>query len=182
MKVISINGYRHKHYRKPREPGAAIITLPGRKQETEEERIERIWQNILTEIRRLKREGENNDALTLDECAEIHRRMVAAIGERDEDADDIYRELLDKALVYTTIRFHWAKQDIHERALADKDRTGKHDSLLTSFKMLYRLCAADGKDTSWYAMLGDVEKNPAMRKRYGDFAAYLCFIEAINQR
>ncbi len=61
MKVISINGYRHKHYRKPREPGAAIITLPGRKQETEEERIERIWQNILTEIRRLKREGENYD-------------------------------------------------------------------------------------------------------------------------
>lgn len=125
---------------------------------------------------------KNNDALTLDECAEIHRRMAAAIGECDEDADEIYRELLDKALVYTTIRFNWAKQDIHERALVDGDRRGKHDSLLTSFNMLYRLCKADQKDISWYEMLGDVENDPAMRKRYGDFAAYLCFTEAINQR
>ncbi len=125
---------------------------------------------------------KNNDALSLDECAEIHRRMTAAIGEGDEDAEEIYRELLDKALVYTTIRFKWARQDIHERALVDGDRRGKHDSLLTSFNMLYRLCAAEGKDTSWYEMLGNVEKDPAMRKRYGDFAAYLCFVEAINQR
>ena len=125
---------------------------------------------------------KNNDALTLDECAEIHRRMAAAIGDGDEDADEIYRELLDKALVYTIIRFNWAKQDIHERALVDGDRRGKHDSLLTSFNMLYRLCKADQKDISWYEMLGDVENDPAMRKRYGDFAAYLCFAEAINQR
>lgn len=125
---------------------------------------------------------KNNDALTLDDCAEIHRRMVAAIGEGDEDADEIYRELLDKALVYTTIRFNWAKQSIHERALVDAGRRGKHDSLLTSFNMLHRLCAVEHKDTSWCEMLGDVEKDPSMRKRYGDFAAYLCFVEAINQR
>lgn len=63
MKVISIRAYRHTHYRKPREPGCSVIAFPRGKQETEEERIERIWQNILAEMRRIRKEekGEKKD-------------------------------------------------------------------------------------------------------------------------
>lgn len=63
MKVISIRAYRHTHYRKPREPGGLVSDVPGRKQETEEERAERIWQNILAEMRRIRKEekGEKKD-------------------------------------------------------------------------------------------------------------------------
>ncbi len=63
MKVISMRAYRHTRYRKPREPGCPVIEFPRRKQETEEERAERIWQNILAEMRRIKKEekGEKKD-------------------------------------------------------------------------------------------------------------------------
>lgn len=61
MEIIPISAYRHTHYKKPREPGGKENYLLGRRKETEEERVERIWQNILAEIRRIKKaeKGEN---------------------------------------------------------------------------------------------------------------------------
>lgn len=61
MEIIPISAYRHTHYKKPREPGGEEDYLLDRRKEAEEERVERIWQNILAEIRRIKKEekGEN---------------------------------------------------------------------------------------------------------------------------
>lgn len=56
MKIVSISAYRHMHYKKPREPGREEDYLLDKAEETEEERVERIWQNILAEIRRIKKE------------------------------------------------------------------------------------------------------------------------------
>lgn len=59
MKIISISAYRYMHYKKPREPDRKEYYSVGRTEETEEERVERIWQNILAEMRRIK--GEEQD-------------------------------------------------------------------------------------------------------------------------
>lgn len=54
--------------------------------------------------------------------------------------------------------------------------------MIVNFNLIKRFCDSIGTDTSWYDMLGDLKKDPTVRKRFGDFADYLCFVEAINQR
>jgi len=48
--------------------------------------------------------------------------------------------------------------------------------------MLARYVKMQGKAAQWRDCLGDEKENPYNRKRIGDFACYLVFINSINAR
>ena len=64
----------------------------------------------------------------------------------------------------------------------DERRTSCHDSLIVKFNMLARYLKMQGKPAAWRDTLGHLEDDPANRKRIGDFACYLVFINSINAR
>ena len=120
-------------------------------------------------------------SLTLDQMNEMHTQMLDEIG-NDEDALEIFEELLAQAIKYTDYRANWFLWSREQRMERDPSRTMTHDSLIVKFNMLSRYLRMNGKDASWRDVLGDEKTDPYVRKRIGDFACYLVFINAICSR
>lgn len=121
------------------------------------------------------------NALTFEQMQQIHQEILSEIG-NDEDALELYNDLLQKAIRYTKIRADWALMTREERMDADSGRTSAHDSVIIGFNMLARYLKSQGKEAGWRSILGDLDKDPSLRKRIGDMANYLVFIEALSQR
>ena len=115
--------------------------------------------------------------LTLEDADSILKKInmcVASI--KAEDKMDFYNDLLKKAFEYTSIRCSWELMDREEKIDNDNFRTGCHNSFITSIDVLSRLAAAEDVDSSWREDLGDD------RKRIGDFACYITYINGIANR
>lgn len=121
------------------------------------------------------------DAMTIEECVELHKEIKEAV-EQDEIANELYRDLLDASWEYMEYRFEWGRKDLQGRVQIDARRSDKHNAVLRKFDFLGRQLTVLGKEIPWTEVLGDCEMDPTKRKRYGDFAMYLCFVETINQR
>ena len=125
--------------------------------------------------------SENMDALSMDEFPEIHREMLASMGD-DPDALELYDELMASAIVYADIRARWSRMTREEKRDADEGRTMKHDSVIININKLARLLHMNGRDIAWRDRLGYTEEDPGKRRRIGDFACYLAFVAGINAR
>lgn len=121
------------------------------------------------------------DTLSLEDCVKLHREIKTAVGD-DEIANEQYRDLLDASWDYMEYRFEWGRRDLQGRVQIDARRSDKHNALLRKYDYLGRRLEALGKVVPWTEILGDCDMDPTKRKRYGDFAMYLCFAETINQR
>ena len=64
----------------------------------------------------------------------------------------------------------------------DSARTSCHDSVIVKFNMLERFLKMKGKDARWREVLGHEEDDPSFRKRIGDFACYLVFVNSLLAR
>ena len=64
----------------------------------------------------------------------------------------------------------------------DAQRSSCHDALIAKFNIFARYMKGQGYSTEWRDILGDENVNPYTRKRIGDFACYLVFVNAINER
>lgn len=115
------------------------------------------------------------------EMQDIHSQMLADIG-RDADAGEIYRELTATAAKYAAVRAEWPTLGREEKAERDSRRTSLHDSVIVKFNMLARYLKKQGKDAGWRDCLGDEKENPYDRKRLGDMACYLAFVNGLNAR
>ena len=120
-------------------------------------------------------------SLTLEKMQDIHNKMISDIG-TDADAIEIYGELVDTATKYAAIRTEWLLLNREEKAERDSKRTSCHDSIIIKFNMLARYVRMKGKDATWRDCLGYEEDNPYNRKRMGDFACYLAFVNGLNAR
>lgn len=120
-------------------------------------------------------------SLTFSEMQEIHAMMVSDIG-TDPDALEIYQGLLQKATEYADIRAKWPFLSRGEKMDQDSSRTSCHDSLIIRFNMLSRYVRMQEKPATWRDILGEGSEDPYDRKRIGDFACFLVFINAINSR
>ena len=120
-------------------------------------------------------------SLTLEEMNEIHVQMIKGI-DTDEDAKELYQDLLAQALRYFQFRANWALWSREEKMSKDENRTSCHNTLITNFNMLARYMKSLGFSTEWRDSLGDENVDPYTRKRIGDFACYLVFVNAINER
>ncbi|MCI9006318.1 MAG: hypothetical protein HFH39_14085 [Lachnospiraceae bacterium] len=120
-------------------------------------------------------------SLTLEKMQDIHSKMISDIG-TDADAIEIYGELMDTVTKYAAIRTEWPLLNREEKTGRDSRRTSCHDSVIVKFNMLARYARMQGKDANWRDCLGYEEDNPYNRKRIGDFACYLAFVNGLNAR
>ena len=120
-------------------------------------------------------------SLTLEEMQQLHMQMIKGIG-NDEDAMEYYRDILSKALEYVEYRANWALWSREEKLEKDDYRTSCHNNLILNFNIFARYMKSQGHSTEWRDVLGDETVHPYTRKRIGDFACYLVFVNALNER
>lgn len=120
-------------------------------------------------------------SLTFEEMQLIHESIVNSI-ENDEDATELYGDLLAKVNEYANMRMGWVLFSQDEKRDSDPIRTSYHDAVIMHFNMLARYLKSKGYDTSWRDTLGYEKDSSYNRKRIGDFACYLAFVNGLNAR
>ena len=120
-------------------------------------------------------------SLSMEEMHSLHEEIVEEIG-KDEEAQELYDELIATATRYLTFRANWCLWNKEEKMERDSARTSCHDSVIVKFNMLARALKMQGKDARWREVLGYEENDPNFRKRIGDFVCYLVFVNSLLAR
>lgn len=120
-------------------------------------------------------------SLTFEEMCNIHRQMIGEVS-KDADAKEIYGELVEASIKYAEIRAQWLTLSREEKIERDSRRTSCHDSVIIKCNMLARYVKRQGKAAVWRDCLGDEADNPYNRKRIGDMACYIAFVNSLNAR
>ena len=120
-------------------------------------------------------------SLTLGMMEEVHKEILKGI-EGDGDALELYEDLIQKATQYAGIRAQWLLMDRITKIENDDSRTSCHNSLIVKFDMLARYLRSKGEKAIWRDMLGYEKDDRNNRKRIGDFACYLVFVNSLNAR
>lgn len=120
-------------------------------------------------------------SLTMEELAALHREMAKEIGS-DTDALELYGDLLAAAVKYLEYRSNWPLWGREEKMEKDPVRTWRHNRVILCLNQLARYLRMQGKNAAWRDTLGEETQNPACRKRAGDFACYLGFVESLCAR
>ena len=124
---------------------------------------------------------ETPKSISIEKMQLLHKQILEAIDE-DEDAEELYEELIECATRYADFRANWLLWDRAKKMERDSSRTSCHNSLIIKFNMLARYLKMQGKSASWRDELGYEENDRYNRKTVGDFACYLVFINSINAR
>lgn len=120
-------------------------------------------------------------SLTPSQMAELHKEMISEI-EEDEMAQDLYDEIIRTAIDYIGIRASWAILTKEEKNEKNPKRTECHNLLIVKFDALADYLRKQEKAAAWREILGYEEQNKYCRKRIGDFACYLAFVNGLNTR
>lgn len=120
-------------------------------------------------------------SLNLDDMRSLHQTLISEIG-NDSEAAEIYDELVETAVRYASFRASWFLWSREERLEKDPSRTACHNSVIVKLNMLARYLKMQGHSASWRDTLGYEEDDACNRKRIGDFACYLVFINSILAR
>lgn len=131
------------------------------------------------------------DSLTFDDMSKIHKAMLDD-GAGDEVFAELYNEMFKAALMYTELRVKWSYISNDEKYELDKTRTMKHNAFISTLTPIVRYLDNIKKSPKWAELLfnlplsdvvkGDKETIYQHRKRLGDFANYLSFVSALNER
>lgn len=131
---------------------------------------------------------ESIEHLTLEEMNEIYSDILTKSVQQNEDFQFFWHELIDNAISYTTVRSNWS---IHEPKITDR-RSEKHNAVINSFIALERVFNLNHWDSSfWTEKLFLNKEQPKQRlledvtihrKRIGDFANYIVFMQALETR
>lgn len=119
--------------------------------------------------------------LPIEEMHSLHKEMVEEIG-KDEESQELYRELIIVSTRYMSFRSNWNLWSREEKMEKDSARTSCHDAVIVKFNMLERFLKMKGKEDRWREVLGYEEDDPNFRKRVGDFACYLVFVNSLLAR
>ena len=117
-----------------------------------------------------------NDTLTFEEANRIFNAIQTGVDAFDEDASELYRDWLEAAFAYASVRSSWLQLSKEKKMELDSGRTAKHDTVIVRINVLSRYLGSIGKDVSWRDELGD------SRKRIGDFACYVALVYGLNAR
>ena len=120
-------------------------------------------------------------SLSLEEMASLHKDMVNEIG-NDTDSLELYEELITTATRYMVFRSNWLLWSREEKMDKDSSRTSCHDSVIVKFNQLARYLKSQSKSAAWRDTLGYEENDRYFRKRIGDFACYLVFVNSVLAR
>lgn len=120
-------------------------------------------------------------SLSLEEMQTLQTEIFEEI-KNDTDAEELYEELIHTATKYAQFRAEWLLWDREKKMERDSSRTACHNSLIVKFNMLARYLKMQGKSIAWREKLGYEEDDAYNRKRIGDFACYLVFVNSIHAR
>lgn len=120
-------------------------------------------------------------SLSLEEMTSLHRDLVNEIG-NDNDSLELYEELITTATRYMVFRSNWLLWSKEEKMNQDPGRTSCHNSVIVKFNQLAKYLKTRGMAAAWRDTLGYEEDNKYFRKRIGDFACYLVFVNSILAR
>ncbi len=120
-------------------------------------------------------------SLSPDEMASLHRDMAEEIG-NDSDSLELFEELIVSATHYMIFRSNWLLWTREEKMDKDPSRTACHNSVIIKFNQLARYLKTRGKSAAWRDALGYEEDDRYFRKRIGDFACYLVFVNSLLAR
>lgn len=120
-------------------------------------------------------------AMEFQKMQNLHKDLLNEIG-NDPEAKELYKELMDAARKYASIRAGWFQMSKEEKMEIDPLRTSHHNSLIIHFNVLSRYLRMVGKQAMWREQLGNEEENPYVRKTIGDFGCYLVFVDSICAR
>lgn len=124
---------------------------------------------------------EMKNVLTFDKMQQLHDKMISEIG-KDEDALELYEELVTAANKYSSFRSAWCLWTVEEKREKDESRSMCHNSLIVKFNQLARCLRMQGKSADWRDELGEEAEHPDNRKRIGDFACYIVFVNSLCAR
>lgn len=124
---------------------------------------------------------KENKSLTVEQMIKLHEELIEEIG-TDEDAMELYEELIKAATSYAAMRAEWFQMSRADRMEKDPIRTSHHNFVIIHFNMLSRYLRMQGKKAEWRDMLGYEEEDGYNRKRIGDFACYIVFVNSICAR
>lgn len=119
-------------------------------------------------------------SLTFDEMVHCHEQLLAEI--QDEDAKELYDDLIECATKYAAFRANWAIWNCEKKMEQDESRTMCHNALISRFDILARYLRSGGYTAEWRDTLGDVAVDPVYRKRIGDFGCYMVFVNSVCYR
>lgn len=120
-------------------------------------------------------------SLTMEELASLHSKMAQEIGS-DRDGLELYSDLVAAAVKYLEYRSNWPLWGREEKMEKDSVRTSRHNRVILCLNQLARYLRMQGKDAVWRDILGEETENAAYRKRAGDFACYIAFVESLCAR
>lgn len=120
-------------------------------------------------------------ALSFEDAGFIHLLIETEVG-TDQDALELYDELVKKSIEYASIRASWTLMSHDEKMSADEGRTMKHDSLIIKFNQLAKYLQLKGQPAMWRDLLGYEKDDKMNRKKIGDMGCYLAFVHALNAR
>ncbi len=120
-------------------------------------------------------------SISLEEMVRLHTEMTGEIG-TDPDALELYGDLMETAVQYASFRANWHLWDRTIKAEKDASRTSCHSAVIIRFNQLAHFLKMQGRNAAWRDALGYEENDPYFRKRIGDFACYIVFINSINAR
>jgi ribosomal protein L11 methylase PrmA len=122
---------------------------------------------------------EEKDRLTFQEAEEIHSQILQYAMNRDSDFQEYWEEMIRSAIFYANTRAQWSVQTLEERRNIDNSRTHQHNDFMINLKVIATYMKQQDWSTEWFDKLGTIEKD---RKRFGDFACYLVYINSLNAR
>ena len=138
---------------------------------------------ILETERLYLREMTSSDFPSLCKILQDEKAMYAYEGAlNDEEAQELYRELISVSTRYMSFRSNWLLWSREEKMEKDSARTSCHDSVIVKFNMLERFLKVKGKEARWREVLGYEENDFNLRKRIGDFACYMVFVNSLLAR
>lgn len=119
--------------------------------------------------------------LNFEQMQNLHRELLEEIG-ADNDACELYFDLVSIATKYAAIRAEWQQMTREDKMDKDSLRTSYHNSVIVHFNMLARYLRMHGKKAQWRDLLGYEEENEYCRKTIGDFGCYIVFVNSICSR
>lgn len=129
-----------------------------------------------------------HDRITFEQCGRVLDKIIAAMDLDDPVYSETWEDFIGVAITYTKIRADFSLMSITEITEQSAKRTSAHNAVIDSLTAVVRLMARDGHDTKWANEfnidLTDANraKTKFNRRKIGDFANYLVYINALSTR
>lgn len=117
-----------------------------------------------------------NNILSFEEANQIIESIISFTGSNTIEGEKLIKIMVCSAIDYAGLRARWGVMSTLEMVRMNELRSQFHDLFIQSVDSLANYLEEDGRKIVWREKLGDD------RKRIGDFACYITYIQGIDER